>query len=47
MTFKVCYSPVIHRPGVVAVELRELRALEIAARSKITYDGKTWGVRSS
>lgn len=29
-----------------AVDLRELKALEIAARSKIAFDGKTWLVPS-
>ena len=28
------------------MDLRELKALEIAARAKITYDGKTWAVPS-
>ncbi len=32
--------------GSDAVEMRELKALEIAARSRITFDGKAWSVPS-
>jgi transposase len=32
--------------GKIAVEMRELKALEIAARSRITFDGEAWSVPS-
>jgi hypothetical protein len=31
---------------VVAVDMRELKALELAARARITWDGKAWSVPS-